>query len=63
MELILFPGAGWLAGMHRFRLIPGDACTATTDSDKVLFQETLPCSGHEQDSGVRIHTKVGTSHT
>lgn len=39
-----------------FRQIPGDKCSATTESKKILELLTLPCTGHEQDSGFRVHS-------
>lgn len=42
--------------MYSFRQIPGDKCSANGDSAKVLSEQTLPCAGHEQDSGFRVRS-------
>ena len=43
---------------NRFRLIPGDMCSPTDQSKKLLSVHTLSCDGNEQDSGFRVHSSV-----
>lgn len=41
-----------------FRQIPGDSCSPTDESRKLLSKETLYCSGHEKDSGYVVVSTV-----
>ena len=35
----------------RYRLIAGDVCTSTTQTQNLLRQQRKRCTGHEQNSG------------
>lgn len=44
---------------HSFRLIPGDLCQSTSESEKLLRQVEKVCTGHEKDAGFYPENKRG----
>ena len=43
----------------RFRLIPGDLCESTEESEKVLKPVEKVCTGHEKDAGFYPENRHG----
>lgn len=45
--------------MYRFRLIPGDLCESTSESERLLKQVEKVCTGHEKDAGFYPENRRG----